>query len=345
MTTTSPPTLPSAGSAGAVPPTRCSFVPPHLLRHLAEADEPVLVELAERMMRLDTGLRDQRAAAGAAPRPAGGATTAAADAPAWQVHDAAGTEDLPGELVRSPGDPETGDVAVDEAAVGLGATQALLDDWGRSSYDGEGATAVATVHYGRDYPNAFWDGTQLVFGDGDGVLFGRFTEPVDVLGHELAHALTQYTAGLVYSRQPGALNESVSDVVGSCVKQRLLGQDAADADWLIGEGIFVAGVQGVALRSMIAPGTAYDDPRLGRDPQPGHLDDYVVTTDDNGGVHINSGIPNKAFQLAATAIGGSSWRERGGSGSPRSPRGSPPPATSPASPPRRRQRPASTWWP
>lgn len=309
MTSTPPPAPPSTIVVSSLPspPPRCSIVPPHLLRHLAEADEPVLVEMAERMLRLDTGLREQRASAGRAPRRAAGATAG----PAWLVHDAEGTETLPGELVRSPGDPETGDPAVDEAALGLEATQALLTDWGRSSYDGEGATAVTTVHFGRDYANAFWDGTQLVFGDGDGVLFGRFTEPVDVLGHELAHALTQYTAGLVYSRQPGALNESMSDVVGACVKQRLLGEDAADADWLIGEGIFVAGVQGVALRSMAAPGTAYDDPRLGRDPQPGHMDDYVVTTDDNGGVHLNSGIPNKAFHLAATAIGGTSWEGAG----------------------------------
>ena len=289
------------------PPGRCCFVPPHLLRHLAETDEPVLVELAERMLRRDADLRARRASTGAGPRRASGAT----GGPAWQVHDAGGTETLPGELVRSPGDPDTGDPAVDEAALGLEATQSLLSDWGRSSYDGEGATAVATVHFGQDYANAFWDGTQLVFGDGDGLLFGRFTEPVDVLGHELAHALTQHTAGLVYSHQSGALNESMSDVVGSCVKQRLAGEDAADADWLIGEGIFVAGVQGVALRSMAAPGTAYDDPRLGRDPQPGHMDDYVTTAEDNGGVHINSGIANKAFQLAATAIGGTSWEGAG----------------------------------
>ena len=84
---------------------------------------------------------------------------------------------------------------------------------------------VATVHYEQDYDNAFWDGTQLVFGDGDGEVFDRFTKPVDVLGHELTHAVTQYTAGLTYQGQSGALNESVSDVFGSCLKQRLLGQD------------------------------------------------------------------------------------------------------------------------
>jgi hypothetical protein len=164
---------------------------------------------------------------------------------------------------------------------------------------------VATVHYRNNYDNAFWNGEQLVFGDGDGKIFDRFTKPVDVLGHELTHAVTEHTAGLVYEGQSGALNESVSDVFGACLKQRLLGQDAVGGDWLVGAGLFLPGVQGRALRDMAHPGTAYDDPVLGKDPQPAHMDDYVDTTDDHGGVHINSGIPNRAFQLAAVAIGGS----------------------------------------
>ena len=110
---------------------------------------------------------------------------------------------------------------------------------GRTSYDGAGATVSITVHYGRDYDNAFWDGTQLVFGDGDGEIFERFTKPVDVLAHEFAHAVTESTAGLVYRDQSGALNESVSDVFAACLKQRLLGQDAAAGDWLIGEELFL----------------------------------------------------------------------------------------------------------
>jgi hypothetical protein len=163
-----------------------------------------------------------------------------------------------------------------------------------------------SVHYGVRYDNAFWNGTQLVFGDGDGQIFDRFTKPVDVLGHELSHAVTERTAGLVYSGEPGALNESMSDVFGICAKQRLLGQTAQQADWLIGEGIFLPGVQARALRDMAHPGTAYDDPKLGKDPQVGSYKDFIHTTNDNGGVHINSGIPNRAFQLAATSIGGSS---------------------------------------
>jgi Zn-dependent metalloprotease len=230
-----------------------------------------------------------------------------AEGPAWEVHDAGNGSALPGRLVRSEGDPETGDAAADEAAYGVAGALALFDEvYGRSSFDGAGATVVATVHYRRDYVNAFWDGAQLVFGDGDGMVFARFTKPVDVVGHELAHAVTEHTAGLTYQGQSGALNESVSDVFAACLEQRLRGQTALEADWLIGSDLFLPGVRARALRDMAAPGTAYDDPALGRDPQPDHMDGYVDTTEDNGGVHINSGIPNRAFHLAALAIGGSS---------------------------------------
>jgi Zn-dependent metalloprotease len=116
---------------------------------------------------------------------------------------------------------------------------------------------------------------------------------------------------LVYENQPGALNEHFSDVFGSLVKQKVKGHTAAEADWIVGEGLFTEKVNGVGIRSMKAPGTAYDDPLLGKDPQPGHMDDFVVTTSDHGGVHINSGIPNRAFYLAATALGGNAWEKAG----------------------------------
>jgi Zn-dependent metalloprotease len=167
------------------------------------------------------------------------------------------------------------------------------------------------VHYGEEYDNAFWDGERMVFGDGDGEVFRRFTIAVSVIGHELTHGVTQYTANLRYQGQSGALNESVSDVFGALVEQHSKGQDAATASWLIGEGLFTERINGVALRSMKAPGTAYDDPLLGKDPQPQHMDEYVDTEEDSGGVHINSGIPNRAFSLAAIAIGGSAWESVG----------------------------------
>jgi hypothetical protein len=276
--------------------THC-FVPPYLLRQIA-LSRPEESDWVERMLAHDDGVRLRRTMVMAA--------VPAVQGPDWVVHTAHHGSDLPGDVVRRPGDPASGDPAVDEAADGVAASLAMFREvYGRDSYDDTGGTVLATVHYEQDYDNAFWNGEQLVFGDGDGKIFDRFTKPVDVLGHELTHAVTERTAGLVYEGQSGALNESVSDVFASCLKQRLLGQDALEGDWLIGAGLFLPGVQGRALRDMAHPGTAYDDPTLGRDPQPAHMDDYIDTNDDDGGVHINSGIPNRAFQLAAVAIGGS----------------------------------------
>jgi hypothetical protein len=228
------------------------------------------------------------------------------------VHTANNNETLPGEIVRSDGDLPVGDLAVDEAFNSSGQVLELFEsEFGRRSIDGRGGTVSITVHYGRDYDNAFWDGTQLVFGDGDGEIFERFTKPMDVMAHEFTHGVTQFTVGLAYQDQPGALNESISDVFASMAKQRALGQTAAEADWLIGEGLFMPGINAKALRSMKEPGTAYDDPQIGRDLQVGAMADYVHTDDDSGGVHINSGIPNRAFALAALETGGVSWEKAG----------------------------------
>ena len=282
--------------------TPCSFVPPYLLRQVAASLAPS-ARACEQTLALDEQFRTARRAGPGQPVVAGAA---------WTVHSAGNRTTLPGEPVRSAGEPETGDAAVDEAAHGIEASLALFAEvYDRSSYDGAGAPVSLTVHYGQDYANAFWDGRQLVFGDGDGRVFDRLTKPVDVLGHELAHAVTEHTAGLVYQGQSGALNESVSDVFAACLKQRLLAQTPAQADWLIGEGLFLPGVSARGLRDMAAPGTAYDDPVLGKDPQVGHFDDYVDTTDDNGGVHLNSGIPNRAFHLAAVAIDRNTWQGAG----------------------------------
>jgi hypothetical protein len=210
------------------------------------------------------------------------------------------------------GDDPTGDPSADEAYDGLGATWRMwFEVFRRDSLDGRGMPLLATVHYGTGYDNAFWDGTRMVFGDGDGEIFLRFTRSLDVIGHELAHGVTEHTAGLLYQGQPGALNESLSDVFGVLVRQYSLGQTAEEADWLVGADLLGPGVHGRALRDMRHPGTAYDDPRLGVDPQPAHMDDFVVTTDDHGGVHINSGIPNRAFVLAALAMGGHPWEDAG----------------------------------
>ena len=287
--------------------SRCTFVPPYLLRRIA-GSAPEVADHCAATLSVDEGFRTRRTGH---PLPQEGLAAAVAGA-AWTIHSAEQGTALPGKPVRTTGQPETGDAAVDEAARGVEGSLALFAEiYGRASFDGAGAPVIATVHYGQDYVNAFWDGTQLVFGDGDGKVFDRFTKPVDVLGHEFTHGVVQHTAGLVYEGQSGALNESVSDVFAACLKQRLLAQTPAQADWLIGEGLFLPEVRARALRDMAAPGTAYDDPVLGRDPQVGHMADYVETDDDNGGVHLNSGIPNRAFHLAATSIGGNTWAGAG----------------------------------
>jgi Zn-dependent metalloprotease len=220
--------------------------------------------------------------------------------------------------VRRENDPPSSDVAVNEAFDGSGATYDLYNNiYQRNSIDGNGMRLDSTVHYQTGYDNAFWNGEQMVYGDGDedqpveDRIFNRFTISIDVMGHELTHGVTQYTAKLVYSFQPGALNESMSDVFGSLVKQYSLNQTAAQADWIIGAGLLTSNVNGVGIRSMKAPGTAYDDPVLGKDPQPAHMKDYVNTVSDNGGVHINSGIPNHAFYVTALEIGGNAWEKAG----------------------------------
>ncbi|WP_313408042.1 M4 family metallopeptidase [Aeromicrobium sp.] len=281
------------------------IVPPYLLRQVASLEDD---RFATAAMAAQAAL-NERPLRPDVPRPRSRPSASVGEQPLRRrVHDAENGTDLPGRLVRDEGDPATDDVGADEAYDGFGSTDALFRSvYERSSMDDAGMPLLGTVHYGRAYDNAFWDGSQMVFGDGDGEIFGRFTASLSVIGHELTHGLIEFTAGLVYRGQSGALNESVADVFGALVEQHAAGQGADQASWLIGEGLFTDQVQGRALRSMSAPGTAYDDDVLGKDPQPGHMDDFVETTQDNGGVHLNSGIPNKAFHLVATALGGNAW--------------------------------------
>jgi Zn-dependent metalloprotease len=232
--------------------------------------------------------------------------------PRRDIYTANNKPRTPGHLIRSEGNAATGDPAVDEAYDYMGNTYAFYWDlFNRDSIDDQGMPLHGTVHYDKDYDNAFWDGRQMIYGDGDNQQFTRFTKSIDVIGHELTHGVTQNEAGLIYWGETGALNESISDVFGSLVKQYTNNQTAQQADWLIGQGLFTASVNGVAIRSMKAPGTAYHDPVLGDDPQPAHMRDYVRQVDDNGGVHINSGIPNHAFYLAAISLGGYAWQNLG----------------------------------
>jgi Zn-dependent metalloprotease len=231
------------------------------------------------------------------------------------IYTAGNTQRLPGTVVRREGQaPVPNDDPVNQAYDYMGDTfDFYWQVFGRDSIDDNGMPLNGTVHFGRNYDNAYWDGRRMVYGDGDGTEFTPFTTSVDVIGHELTHGVTQFEAGLFYFGQSGAINESISDVFGSMVRQYSARQNVKQADWLIGAELFVDPdpIKRRALRDMANPGTAYNDNVLGKDPQPADMSGYVRTLDDNGGVHINSGIPNRAFYLAASEIGGNSWEGAG----------------------------------
>ncbi len=286
----------------------CGIVPPHLLRHLARHGDADHRAAARETLLVTERLRGARAERrGRAPD-----VTAPLPGKHRTVHDAAHLQRLPGATVRVEEGPPAADAAVNEAFDGLGATWDFYEQvLRRDSIDGRGEPLDASVHFGRRYDNAFWNGREMVFGDGDDRVFHGFTACLEVIGHELTHGVVAAEAGLAYRDQAGALNESVADVLGVLVKQWTLRQPAAEATWLVGEGLLAKGIHGVALRSMRAPGTAYDDRLLGRDPQPAHMRGYVHGPEDGGGVPVNSGIPNHAFYLAAMGFGGCAWEKAG----------------------------------
>jgi Zn-dependent metalloprotease len=286
------------------------ITPPHLLRKLIENKDRDIRQAALNTLLATQQLRGMRAALGfsAAAGSGQGRRT---------IFDCRNSTNLPAAaVVRTEEGEVSPDASVNRAHDGLGATRDFYRDvLGRNSIDDLGMRLNGYVHRGDRYNNAFWDGREMVFGDGDGILFTDFTSSLDVIGHELTHGVTEFTAGLEYHNQSGALNEHMSDVFGSLVKQWSNKQTAQDADWLIGAEVFTPALRGDALRSMKAPGTAYDNSDLGKDPQPDHMSRYVNLPDtdegDNGGVHINSGIPNKAFYLTSISIGGCAWEAPG----------------------------------
>ncbi|MDQ3103782.1 MAG: M4 family metallopeptidase [Actinomycetota bacterium] len=301
----------------------CQIAPPDLLARLAAEGDAAQREAAIQTLAASASLRTQRGLLGRLRREVGvGAAEIAGlaglepSSSRQTVYDNQhnGRSFLPGVRARGDDDAPVQDAAVNDA---FDATWATYDFYHaifeRDSLDAAGMELVSTVHYGVDFDNAFWNGAQMVYGDGSGRVFqvGGLTRSIDVVAHELTHGVTDFTAGLVYSKQSGALNEHMSDVFGSLVKQHSAGQTADKADWLIGADTLVPAL-GRALRSMSEPGTAYSGDR-----QPGHMDDYVDLPDDNdprndnGGVHINSGIPNRAFYLLAVNLGGFAWEKAG----------------------------------
>jgi Zn-dependent metalloprotease len=285
-------------------PLRC-IVPPQMLQRLLKHKNPQVRAAAFDTMLQTAKLRGQRSVLSKT------FTALSAGGLRRSIYDAAGKFSTSGPLVRDEGQKSSKDPAVNDVYAGFGSTYKLyMDVYHRDSIDGSGLPIEGVVHYGNKYNNAFWNGSRMMFGDGDGRLFKGFTKAVDVIGHELTHGVTEFTCGLEYHNQSGALNESISDVFGSLVKQYSISQEADKADWLIGAGILGSAINGKALRSMAAPGTAFDG-----DDQPANMSGYVKLPDteagDNGGVHTNSGIPNHAFYLLATSLGGYAWEVAG----------------------------------
>jgi len=293
-------------------PCHCTFVPPHITDNLAKrapddaraAARATAIEAksirsrrAERWVSMDAMLSgsDDRSLGAALPAEGSGGREVWDSQQSWVQRVS---------LNRGEGDAATGDGDTDTVYDFAGDVRDFLSkDLSRNSIDNLGMKLILNVHYGVSYMNAFWDGDEMTFGDGDGSIFSGFARSLDVVAHELAHGVTQFTANLDYFSQSGALNEHFSDVFGTTVTQLANGESVDTADWLIGDEIMGPTLFGEALRSMRTPGTAYDNPLMGTDPQPAHMDDYFAGPEDNQGVHINSGIPNRAFYLAATDIG------------------------------------------
>jgi Zn-dependent metalloprotease len=287
-------------------PLHC-IVPPSILHKLARSGKPEVRAAALATLELDHKFRLARAetAARQGGRSAKPVTfSLIGGQPNRTIYDQQhDTIQTPGKVVRREGQRPSSDKAVNQAYDGLGATYNYYwSNYQRDSIDGQGLPLLGLVHYGTDYDNAFWDNAgHMFFGDGDGRMLTETTAGIDVIGHELTHGVTQHEANLVYSGQSGALNESISDVFGIQIKQLALGEDVEQSDWLIGEDIVGPELR-PALRSMKEPGTANP-----HDDQPADMDGYV----DGGDVHTNSGIPNRAFCVIATTLGGHSWEVAG----------------------------------
>lgn len=294
------------------------IVPPHILEHMAaHSPNENLRRFAVKGLSASGSLRTSRNLT-VLPSPAVRSVFGLASAvptPNRLVYDMRGGDPessaMPGVLVRKEGDPAVADPTVNQAFDGAGDTFAFyLQVFQRNSLDDRGMPIVSSVHCGDHWDNAFWNGSQMAYGDGDGIAFKILTGDLDVIGHELTHGVQSHESNLEYQGQSGALNEHFADAFGSMVKQWKLGQTVDQADWLIGGDIVVKTSYRRALRDMLNPGTAYsNDPDLGDDPQPASMDDpkFYTGDQDNGGVHINSGVPNKAFATAAKAVGGNSW--------------------------------------
>ncbi|MBS7776902.1 M4 family metallopeptidase [Acidovorax sp. CCYZU-2555] len=232
------------------------------------------------------------------------ALTTLTENPEVTLFDCRQTQSLPGTQIKDPFNDEDPTVSRTYTETDHLATF-LRKVFKRNSIDNAGMTLMSSVHYGKKYNNAMWNGLQMIYGDGDGELFVDFTLGTDVIGHELAHGLTQYTLQLDYDEEPGGLNESISDCFGSMFRQWRLNQDATTADWLIGHDILGKTSRNrsfTCLRDMADPGGKHC-----LAPQPVHFSEIKSGMDP----HYTSGPPNLAFCTACRQAGGKSWETVG----------------------------------
>ncbi len=288
------------------------LIPPYILDVLSKSDDPAVRKQAVDAIEASATARAVRTTLSALPQ------MSAIPSPAARKHrliyDLQGRNftALPGKLVRSEGEARTKNPAVNEAYDHSGATYDFYKKvFNRNSLDDKGMSLISSVHLLRKLNNAFWNGEQMVYGDGDGRAFIRFTKSLDVVGHELSHGVVTHTCNLAYRGESGALNEHFADAFGVMVKQWKKRQTAAQADWLIGASIMGPKTKVKSLRTFKVEKAYENDPLLGTDPQPKHWKGRYTGSEDNGGVHINSGIANHAFYLVATKIGGRSWVRAG----------------------------------
>ncbi|MBN8466961.1 M4 family metallopeptidase [Corallococcus exiguus] len=216
-----------------------------------------------------------------------------------KVYSANNGTSTPGTLKRSEGGAATGDSHVDTNYDMLGYTYDCYKVlFNRDSLNNAGTALISTVHYSRNYVNAYWDGTQMVYGDGDGVNSIELGKDADVTVHELTHAVTEYESNLTYSGQSGGLNEAMSDTFGAVCESRVNGWSTAAAIWMVGEDVWTPGTANDALRYM-------DDPA-----KDGASKDWAANVTSSTDVHYSSGVPNLAFALLSK--GGAHPRRTGG---------------------------------
>ncbi|MGZ5271471.1 MAG: M4 family metallopeptidase [Ramlibacter sp.] len=287
----------------------CFIVPKDVLERLA-GDRQLPQDLrkaAADSARITDGIRRMRVDAGeltAIGQTIGAHLLQLAPSPKVTVYDCRNTQTLPGTPVAGPGNAKDA-TAKRTFKETTGVAKFYESVFGRNSIDDAGMTMMSSIHYGQKYNNAMWNGSQMVYGDGDTKLFVDFTRGNDVIGHELTHGVTQHSLQLGYSGDAGGLNESLSDCFGSMFRQWEAKQDVAQADWLIGADIMgpAAKAKGfTCLRNMANPA---DKAALAA--QPVHYSQLTPGMDP----HYSSGPPNLAFATTCKALGGKSWERIG----------------------------------